>query len=172
VQWVSLEELGQQGNLDAAVDLLTLPVRSEQELGERCRRILANRRDLEPVVFSMLFQRFPQLSKEEILMIAGLPLQELRHTRAVQEILEEGRQEGRQEARQEGREEGLRAGRRQEAAAWAIRQLSRRFGSLGDDSRERLSSLPLQQLEQLAEDLLDFSSPGDLQAWLAANTGG
>jgi hypothetical protein len=27
-------------------------------------------------------------------------------------------------------------------------------------------------LEQLAEDLLDFSSPGDLQAWLAANAGG
>jgi predicted transposase YdaD len=172
VHWVSLEELGQQENLDAAVDLLTLPVRCEQELGERCRRILASRRDLEPVVFSMLFERFPQLSKEEILMIAGLPLQELRHTRAVQEILEEGRQEGRQEARQEGREEGLRAGRRQEAAAWAIRQLSRRFGSLGDDSRERLSSLPLHQLEQLAEDLLDFSSPGDLQAWLAANAGG
>jgi hypothetical protein len=55
VNWISLEELGQQENLDAAVDLLTLPVRSEQELAERCRRILANRRDLDPVVFSMLF---------------------------------------------------------------------------------------------------------------------
>jgi predicted transposase YdaD len=41
----------------------------------------------------MLFERFPQLSKEEILMIAGVPLQELRHTRAVHEILEQGRQE-------------------------------------------------------------------------------
>ena len=161
VHWVSLEELGQQENLDAAVDLLTLPVRSEPELAERCRRILANRRDLEPVVFSMLFERFPKLSKEEILMIAGLPLQELRHTRAVQEILEEGRQEG----RQAGREEGLEAGRQQEAAALAIRQLSRRFGRLDEGSRERLSSLTLQQLEQLAEDLLDFTEPGDLQAW-------
>ena len=161
VHWVSLEELGQQENLDAAVDLLTLPVRSEPELAERCRRILASRRDLEPVVFSMLFERFPKLSKEEILMIAGLPLQELRHTRAVQEILEEGRQEG----RQAGREEGLEAGRQQEAAALAIRQLSRRFGSLDEGSRERLSTLTLQQLEQLAEDLLDFTEPGDLQAW-------
>ena len=144
VHWVSL---------DAAVDLLTLPVRSEPQLAERCRRILASRRDLEPVVFSMLFERFPKLSKEEILMIAGLPLQELRHTRAVQEILEEGR------------EEGLEAGRQQEASALAIRQLSRRFGSLDEGSRERLSSLTLQQLEQLAEDLLDFTEPGDLQAW-------
>jgi hypothetical protein len=57
--WVSLDELGQQVHLDAAVDLLTLPVRSEPELGQRCRRILENRRDLEPVVFSMLFERFP-----------------------------------------------------------------------------------------------------------------
>ncbi len=122
-----------------------------------CRRILANRRDLEPVVFSMLFERFPKLSKEEILMIAGLPLQELRHTRAVQEILEEGRQEG--------REDGLEAGRQQEAVALTIRQLSRRCGSLDEGSRERLSALTLQQLEQLAEDLLDFSGTSDLQAW-------
>jgi predicted transposase YdaD len=40
VHWISLEELGQQENIDAAVDLLTLPVRSEQELGERWQRIL------------------------------------------------------------------------------------------------------------------------------------
>jgi predicted transposase YdaD len=113
----------------------------------------------------MLFERFPQLSKEEILMIAGLPLQELRHTRAVQEILEEGRQEGRQEGREEGRAEGLEAGRQQEAAGLAIRLLIRRLGSIDAGSRERLSDLPLQQLEQLAEDLLDFTEPGDLQVW-------
>ncbi|MFZ9752605.1 MAG: DUF4351 domain-containing protein, partial [Cyanobium sp.] len=99
----------------------------------------------------------------EILMIVGLPLQELRHTRAVQEILEEGRLEG--------REEGLESGRQQQAAALAIRQLSRRFGSLDEGTRERLSSLTLQQLELLAEDLLDFTAPADLQAWFAGNDG-
>jgi predicted transposase YdaD len=151
VHWVSLDALAQLSNLDAAIDLLTLPVRSEQELGERCRRILTQRRDLEAVVLSMLFERFSQLSREEILMIVGLPLQELRHTRAVQEILEEGRQE--------------------EAAALAIRQLARRFGNLDQATRETLAALPLLRLEQLAEDLLDFSGPGDLQAWLAANQG-
>jgi hypothetical protein len=92
---VSLEELVQQDILDAAVDLLTLPVRSEPELGPLCRRILERRPDLEPVVFSMLFEWFPLFSREEILMLGGLPLQELRRTRAVQEILEEeGRLEG------------------------------------------------------------------------------
>ena len=158
------------------------------ELGERCRRILENRRDLEPVVLSMLFEGVPKLSREEILMIVGLPLRELRHSRAVQEILEEGRQEGRKEGlktcrqegreegleagRQEGREEGLEAGRQQEAAALAIRQLRRRFGSLDEVSRQRLSSLSLQQLEQLAEDLLDVTLPGDLQAWFNDHSAG
>jgi predicted transposase YdaD len=165
---VSLDELGQQVHLDAAVDLLTLPVRSEPELGQRCRRILENRRDLEPVVFSMLFERFPKLSREEILMIVGLPLQELRHTRAVQEILEEGRLEG----REEGLEAGLEAGRQQEAAALAVRLLTRRLGSLDIASRVRLSSLSLEQLEQLAEDLLDFRIPGDLQVWFDDHSAG
>jgi hypothetical protein len=54
VHWLSLDGLGQQDNLDAAIDLLTLPVRPEPELGPRCRRILERRRDLEPDVFSML----------------------------------------------------------------------------------------------------------------------
>jgi hypothetical protein len=98
---------------------------------------------------------------EEILMIVGLPLQEVRHSRAVQEILEKGRLEG----RNEGREQGLEAGRQQEAAALAVRLRTHRLGRLGVGSRERLSSLTLQQLEQLAENLLDFSEPGHLQAW-------
>ena len=150
-----------------ALELLTLPVRPEKELSERCRRILQTRRDLEPVVLSMLFERFSQLSREEILMIVGLPLQELRHTRAVQEILEEGRQEG----HQMGRQEGLEAGRQQEAAALAIRQLVRRFGGMEEGSRERIAALPLPRLERLAEDLLDFAHPDDVKAWFAENGG-
>jgi hypothetical protein len=52
VHWVSLDALGQQEHLDAAIDMLTLPIRPEPELGEGCRRILAVRMDLEPVVLS------------------------------------------------------------------------------------------------------------------------
>jgi len=58
-----------------------------------------------------------------------------------------------------------RADRQQEAAGLAIRLLIRRLGSIDAGSRERLIDLPLQQLQQLAEDLLDFTEPGDLQAW-------
>ena len=110
---------------------------------------------------------------EEILMIVGLPLQEVCHSRAVQEILEAGRLEVRQEGLEAGleegletgRQEGLEAGRQQEAAALAVRLRTHRLGRLGVGSRERLSSLTLRQLEQLAEDLLDFSVPGHLPTW-------
>jgi hypothetical protein len=71
-----------------------------------------------------------------------------------------------------GKPTGLEAGRQQEAAALAIRQLSSRFGSLDESSRELLSSLTLQQLEPLAEDLLDFTEPADLQAWFDAHPAG
>jgi hypothetical protein len=47
----------------------------------------------------------------------------------------------------------------------AIRLLIRRLGSIVVGSRERLIDLPLQQLQQLAEVLLDFTEPGNLQAW-------
>ena len=97
------------------------------------------------------------------LYFVGMPLQALRQTRAVQVILEEGREEGRQEGRE--------AGRQQEAAAVAIRQLVRRFCSLEPANKERRSALSLPRLEQLPEVLLDFTGPGDLQAWLAANAG-
>ncbi len=68
--------------------------RQLHKLGQRCRWILESRRDLEPLVFSMLLERIPKLSREEILMIVGLPLQELLHSRAVQEFLEEGLEAG------------------------------------------------------------------------------
>jgi predicted transposase YdaD len=45
----------------------------------------------------MLVQRFPQLTEAQIMVIAGIPREEIRHTRAVQDWLAEGRQEGRQE---------------------------------------------------------------------------
>ena len=47
----------------------------------------------------MLVQRFPQLTEAQIMVIAGIPREEIRHTRAVQDWLAEGRQEGRQEGR-------------------------------------------------------------------------
>jgi len=100
------------------------------------------------------------------MVIAGIPREEIRHTRAVQDWLAEGRQEGREEGRQEGREEG----RQQEAASVTLRQLTRRCGPLSEATTARIQSLPLEQLEALAEALLDFEGADDLAAWLSSNS--
>ncbi|MEY4758535.1 MAG: hypothetical protein RLZZ268_33 [Cyanobacteriota bacterium] len=105
----------------------------------------------------MLVQRFPQLTEEQIMVIAGIPREEIRHTRAVQDWLAEGRQEGEAKGRQEGE------------AAVALRQLNRRCGPLSEATTAQIQALPVEKLEVLADALLDFQGPADLAAWLTAN---
>jgi predicted transposase YdaD len=163
VIWLSLEELGQQADLDPWLTLLTLPVRPEAELPASTQQILERRPDLLSTVLTMLFERFPTLSPEEIMVFAGIPTDQLLHTRAAQDLLDRGRQEGRQEGEVQGEARGRALGE----AAVTLRQLNRRCGPLSDATTARIQALPLQQLEALAEALLDFSGPTDLAAWLA-----
>ena len=165
VHWISLEALSQQPDLDPLLNLLTLPVRPESELPDSSQQILASRPDLDTVVLSMLAQRFPFFSAEQIMVIAGFPLEEIRHTRAVQDWLAEGRQEG--EAK--GRQEGEAKGRQEGEAAVTLRQLNRRCGPLSETTTAQIQALPVDKLEALADALLDFQGPADLAAWLAAN---
>ncbi|MCP9910851.1 DUF2887 domain-containing protein [Cyanobium sp. BA20m-p-22] len=132
VHWISLEALSQQPDLDPLLNLLTLPVRPESELPASSQQILASRPDLDTVVLSILAQRFPYFSAERIMVIAGIPIEEIRHTRAVQDWLAEGRQEGEAKGRQEGRREGLQEGKAQEAAKVTLRLLNRRCGPLSE----------------------------------------
>uniref|UniRef100_B8HZ02 DUF4351 domain-containing protein n=1 Tax=Cyanothece sp. (strain PCC 7425 / ATCC 29141) TaxID=395961 RepID=B8HZ02_CYAP4 len=60
----------------------------------------------------------------------------------------------------------MRDGMLQEARTLVLRQLNRKLGSLPDPERLQIEALTTPQLETLAEDLLDFNSLSDLQAWL------
>ena len=170
VVWLNLEELSHRPELDPLLNLLTLPVRPESELAATSQQILASRPDLETVVLPMLVQRFPQLTEEQIMVIAGIPREEIRHTRAVQDWLAEGRQEGEAKGRQEGRQEGEAIGRQEGEAAVTLRLLNRRCGPLSVATTAQIQALPVDQLEALADALLDFQGPADLAAWLAAHT--
>ena len=97
------------------------------------------------------------------MVFAGIPTDQLLHTRAAQDLLDRGRQEG--EAQGEAR------GRAAEAAAFTLRLLNRRCGPLTGSTTTRIQALPLEQLEALAEALLDFSGPADLAAWLEEKKG-
>jgi hypothetical protein len=171
VAWLSLKELGQQADLDPLLALLTLPVRPEAQLKFSTSQILERRPDLLSTVLTMLFERFPTLTPEEIMVIAGIPTDQLLHTRAAQDLLDRGRQEGEARGRQEGEAQGEARGRAAEAASVTLRLLNRRCGPLTDASTARIQALPLEQLEALAEALLDFTGPADLAAWLIEHAG-
>ena len=155
VVWLSLEELGQQVDLDPLLVLLTLPVRPEQELQASTQKILKRRPDLQSAVLTMLIERLPTLTPEELMVFAGIPTDQLLHTRAAQMLMERGREEG--EAQGE--------------AKVTLRQLNRRCGPLNEATTAHIQALPLPQLEALAEALLDFTGSSDLVAWLAEHTG-
>ncbi|BAY73719.1 hypothetical protein NIES25_01270 [Nostoc linckia NIES-25] len=76
----------------------------------------------------------------------------LKETQVYREIKEEGREEGREA----------------EARSLIVRLLTKRVGELPQQVRECIESLSLEQLENLGEALLDFTSMADLQAWLSA----
>ncbi|MFN5118403.1 MAG: DUF4351 domain-containing protein [Cyanobacteriota bacterium] len=93
------------------------------------------------------------------MVLINLPTAHLRHTRAAQEWIEEGREEGRQEGEARGE------------VKVTLRLLSRRCGPLSEATTARIQALPLEQLESLAEALLDFTGAPDLAAWLAEHAG-
>ena len=83
-----------------------------------------------------------------------------------QEILEKGEQRGLQRGLQQGLQQGIEQGQKQQALLQTLRLLRRRVGEVTPSTEERIRCLSLSKLEELAEALLDFSSPADLMTWL------
>ncbi len=125
----------------------------EQELAPQEARYLLSRtraelppsgsRAIIEIVTTIMAYRFEQLSRVEVEAMLDITLKE---TRVYREIKEEGRQE--------------------EAVNFVIRQLTKQFGELPQEVRSLVLGLSLSMLEELDEALLDFTSLGDLQAWL------
>lgn len=80
-------------------------------------------------------------------------------------------QEIQQEALQRGVEQGLQQGQQQEAAILVLRQLTRRLSQVAPEMRSQIQKLTVEQLEELGEALLDFSSAKDLTDWLENHQG-
>jgi predicted transposase/invertase (TIGR01784 family) len=134
-----------------------------QQLLQRAKTEIPNpfvARDIIDLLETVLVSKFAQLSREEIQSM--FLLSDLKQTRVYQEAKQEGRQEGKQEGRREGRQEGRQEGEVQ----LLLRQLSKRFGSIGDRRIQIINKLELEQLDELGEALLDFTDPVELDNWL------
>jgi predicted transposase YdaD len=106
-----------------------------------------------PLIPAIVLTRFGDRPLSEICEMVGITLEDFTQSRAYKEIF--GLGEARGEARGETKV--------------TLRQLNRRCGSLSAATTTRIQALPLDQLEALAEALLDFTDPADLDAWLAAH---
>ena len=74
-----------------------------------------------------------------------------------------------QAAEQVGEQRGERRGEVNEGQTLILRQLNRRVGKVSIDLEARIKALPLAQLEELGEALLDFSQMNDLVTWLGTD---
>ena len=57
-------------------------------------------------------------------------------------------------------------GEQKKALSIVLRQLNRRIGLLDETSEAKVRELSVNQLDELSEELLDFSAPADLDRWL------
>ncbi len=69
----------------------------------------------------------------------------------------------------EGEEKGKTQGRVEEAKGLVIRQLTRKLGNVSPKLLAKIEALPLERVESLGEDLLDFTSIANLETWFSQN---
>ena len=171
-QVVYLDDFLGQTTEQIGVQLMQLIVSKERDTAQYLERLVpqfqgktepANQAIIELITTIMVY-KFPQLSREEIQ--AMFTVSDLKQTKVYQEALDEGRVEGRAAGIEEGLEQGRTEGRTEEAKSLVLKQLDRLIGSIALETAAKIRALPLEQVEQLGEALLDFSDRADLDKWL------
>jgi len=160
VQWLELLPSRQAADAPLLLQALGLLVQAEDQVAAAAAELrvkaagTAVAADLNDVINAIFISRFSGRSIQEVCTLGGVTIEDFSKSVAYQEIF--GLGEARGEAR--GKAEG--------EAALALRQLNRRCGPISPGQEATIRALPLEQLEALAEALLDFSGPADLTAWL------
>ena len=157
VHRIYLKELGEIQQLPLGVALMVLTTVEETQAPEKARYLLARTqqqiadpeagRAIIEMIATIMVYKFTNLSRQEVEAMLGLQLAD---TRVYREAKEEGRLEGRLEGE----------------SALILRLLQRRFGAVDEVLAAQIQSLEIEQLESLAEALLDFTALNDLVLWL------
>jgi predicted transposase/invertase (TIGR01784 family) len=147
---VYLDELGAAAELPTGLGLMVLTTLEGDEAISEARGFIdrsEGSRDIIDAVSTIMVYKFSNLSRDEVDAMLGI---ELEQTRVYREAEQQGSVRGRQE----------------EAQSLILRQLNRRVGNISIDLEAQIKTLPLAQLEELGEALLDFSQMTDLMTWL------
>ena len=166
VRWIELEAVAADQSAPPLLRTLALLVQPEEQIPASSAAIraevagTAQEQDLADVIAATLISRFNGRSINQLCAMGSITVDEFTQSVAYREIFGHGLQEGRQE--------GLQEGEAREAAKVTLRLLNHRCGPLSEAITAQIRALSLEQLEALAEALLDFSGPADLATWLAA----
>lgn len=167
---IYLDELPPAGSL--LMEILRLIIAPPKQAEQQARELADKRgeipKDLLELVVTAMVYKFIHKTRKEIEAMFGLS--ELKQTRFYQDVHQEGREEGREEGIQLGKEEGIQLGEQRGIqsgeATLTLRILRRKLGSLSPAIEKRIQSLSVEQLEDLAECLLELGSLAELQTWL------
>ncbi|MEI7665929.1 MAG: DUF2887 domain-containing protein [Synechococcaceae cyanobacterium ELA263] len=157
VHWIELQPAAADPTAPPLLRALALLVQPEEQVPASSAAIqaevngTADAGAIGDVIVAIVITRFNGRSLEELCAMGGITLEDFTQSVAYREIFGQGRLEGRQQGELE----------------MALRLLRRRCGELNPQQEARIRSLRLEQLETLAEALLDFEGPSDLEAWLA-----
>jgi predicted transposase/invertase (TIGR01784 family) len=146
IRRVYLDELGEVETLPTGLGLMVLTTLEGAKATQSAIGLIdrsQGSRDIIDLVSTIIVYKFSNLSRDEVDAMLGI---ELAQTRVYQEAEQQGELKGQQEL--------------------VIRQLKRRVGDVSIDLETQIKALPLAQLEELGEALLDFSQMSDLLAWL------
>jgi len=158
VSRIYLDELGDAASLPIGIATIKLIIADEdtaittaRELIDRTKQAVnlqPQQQQLLELIETILVYKFPRMSREEI--EAMFTISDLKQTRVYQDAREDGKLE--------------------EGQSLVLRILNRRFGKLDDRFTQSIQSLEITQIEELAEQLLDFTSITDLEEWLKSQT--
>ncbi|MGR9052394.1 MAG: Rpn family recombination-promoting nuclease/putative transposase [Gammaproteobacteria bacterium] len=174
VQRIYLDELKLNPDRHTRLHLVQLIIEDTEQVPKVARRLIKaiengewavdNKARILEIIETILVYKFPNLSREEVQSMLGYNDISLKDTRFYRDVYDEGRQEG----RQEGHQEGFHEGRQGECIELVQRLLIRRLGNDPEIVRSvaTMQTMALEQLEELAEALLEFTTAADLDAWL------
>jgi predicted transposase YdaD len=111
---------------------------------------------------TILVNRLPTITREEIKTMFGLQDTDLKKTRFYQDTFNEGRQEGLEQGIKQGLENGVRKGREEGEVALLLRILERRFGPLSVNVKQRIASTDAETLLIYGERVLDAITLDDI----------
>jgi len=147
---IYLDELGDVLSTDTeslALGIGKLVIEKLKNVVALAKKLVASAKEQAEIlklIETVLIGKFPKLTRLEI--EAMFTINDLKQTRVYQDARQEGRQEG--------------------EMFLVLRMFNRRFGKLTDRLTKLIQSLESTQIEELADQLLDFKSLSDLENWL------